>query len=176
MCCITSYAWALVFPLRLSRPPSALLGAGYVVGLALFGIALSLVLRAAVSPEQSLRIRLGLIGLLLVVSLGLWPPAFAWAEPGQEPWAWMAGFVIGATALAVPWAGVGVAAGLGAMAVIGAVVFRGSVVANLATALGCAAGMWLLGLVLVWLLGLLRAAEAGRTPRPGSRSPRSVCG
>jgi two-component system sensor histidine kinase DesK len=53
------------------------------------------------------------------------------------------------------------------MAVIGAVVFDGSVVANLAIALGCAAGMWLLGLVLVWMLGLLRAAEAGRDAEAG---------
>ena len=164
---IFSYAWALVFPLRLSRPPSALLAAGYVVGLALFGVALSLVLRAAVSPEQSPRSRLRLIGLLVVVSLGLWPPAFAWAEPGQEPWAWMAGFAIGATALAVPSAGVGAAAGLGGAALIGAVVFDGSVIANLVIALGCGLGMWLLGLVLVWLLGLLAAAEAGRDAEAG---------
>jgi two-component system sensor histidine kinase DesK len=164
---ISSYAWAPVFPLRLSRPPSPLLTAAYVVGLALLVVALSLVLRSAVSPAQSRRTRLGSIGLLVAVSLALWLPASAWAEPGQEPWAWTAGFVIGATGLAVPWAGVGAAAGLGAMAVVGAVVFDGSVVANLATALGSAAGMWLLGLVLVWLLGLLRAAEAGRDAEAG---------
>jgi two-component system, NarL family, sensor histidine kinase DesK len=157
-----SYGWALVFPLRLSRPPSGLLATTYVVGLALFGGALALVLRSAVSPEQSQRTRIALVGVLVILTLGLWAPAYAWAVPGQEPWAWMAGFAIGACALAVQWAGVMVAVGLGAMAAVGAVVFDGSVVANLGFALGSAAVVWLTGLLLVWLLGLLWAAEAGR--------------
>jgi len=74
----------------------------------------------------------------------------------------VAGFAIGACALAVPRAGVIVAVGLGAMAAAGAVVFDGSVVQNLVFALGSAAVVWLTGLVLVWLLGLVWAAEAGR--------------
>ncbi len=164
---LLSYAWALVVPLRLTRPPSALLTAAYVVGLALFGGALALVLRAAVSPGQSPRTRVRLIGLLVVVSLGLWPPSFAWAEAGHEPWAWVAGFVIGASALAVPRAGVVVAVGLGVMAVLGAVVFDGAVAANLGIAIGSGVVVWLTGLVLVWLLGLLWAAEAGRDAEAG---------
>jgi two-component system, NarL family, sensor histidine kinase DesK len=159
---LVSYGWALVVPLRLSRPPSGLLATTYVVGLALFGGALALVLRSAVSPEQSQRTRIALIGVLVIVTLGLWLPAYAWAVPGQEPWAWVAGFAIGACALAVPRAGVIVAVGLGAMAAAGAVVFDGSVVQNLGFALGSAAVVWLTGLVLVWLLGLVWAAEAGR--------------
>ncbi len=164
---LVSYAWALVVPLRLARPPSALLTAVYVVMLALFGAALALVLRAAVSPGQPLRTRVRLIGLLVVVSLGLWPASFAWAEPGSEPWAWVAGLVIGASALAVPRAGVVVAVGLGAMAVLGAVVFHGTVAANLGIAMGSGVVVWLTGLVLVWLLGLLWAAEAGRDAEAG---------
>src|SRR5918998_1080167 len=132
---LASYAWALVIPLRLTRPPSALLTVVYVIGLALFGGALALVLRAAVSPGQSPRTRLRLIGFLVVVSLGLWPPSFAWAEAGSEPWAWVAGFVIGASALAVPRAGVVVAVGLGVMAVGGAVVFDDAVAPNLGIAI-----------------------------------------
>jgi two-component system sensor histidine kinase DesK len=159
---LVSYGWALVFPLRLSQPPWGLLAATYVVGLVLFGGALALVLRSAVSPEQSQRTRIALVGVLVIVTLGLWLPAYAWAVPGQEPWAWVAGFAIGACALAVPRAGVVVAVGLGAMAAAGAVVFDGSVVANLGFALGSAAVVWLTGLVLVWLLGLVWAAEAGR--------------
>lgn len=159
---LVSYGWALVFPLRLSRPPSGLLGTTYVVGLALFGGALALVLRSAVSPEQSQRTRIALVVGLVIVTFGLWVPAYAWAVPGQEPWAWMAGFAIGACVLAVPWAGVIAAVGLGAMAAAGAVVFDGSVVQNLGFALGSAAVVWLTGLVLVWLLGLVWAAEAGR--------------
>ncbi|WP_222262917.1 sensor histidine kinase [Modestobacter marinus] len=164
---LLSYAWALVVPLRLTRPPSALTTAGYVVGLAVFGAALALVLRAAVSPGQSERIRIRLIGLLVVVSLALWPPSFAWAEPGHEPWAWVAGFVIGASALAVPRAGVVVAVGLGVMAVTGAVAFDGAVAASLGTAIGSGVVVWLTGLVLVWLLGLLWAAERGRDAEAG---------
>jgi len=133
-----------------------------VVGLALFGGALALVLRSAVSPEQSQRTRIALVVGLVIVTFGLWVPAYAWAVPGQEPWAWMAGFAIGACVLAVPWAGVIAAVGLGAMAAAGAVVFDGSVVQNLGFALGSAAVVWLTGLVLVWLLGLVWAAEAGR--------------
>ena len=143
-------------------PPSALLATTYVVGIALFGGALALVLRSAVSPEQSQRTRITLIGVLAIVTLGLWAPAYAWAVPDQEPWACMAGFAIGACALAVPRAGVMVTVGLGAMAAAGAVVFDGSVVENLGFALGSAAVVWLTGLVLVWLLGLVWAAEAGR--------------
>jgi two-component system sensor histidine kinase DesK len=159
---LVSYGWALVLPLRLSRPPSGLLATTYPVGLALFGGALALVLRSAVSPEQSQRTRIALVGVLVIMTLGLWLPAYAWAVPGQEPWAWVAGFAIGACGLAVPRAGVVVAVGLGAMAAVGAVVFDDSVVQNLGFALGSAAVVWLTGLVLVWLLGLLWAAEAGR--------------
>ena len=159
---LVSYGWALIFPLRLTRPPSGLLAAMYVVGLALYGAALALVLRSAVSPEQSQRTRIALVGVLVVVTLALWPPAYAWAVPGQEPWAWVSGFAIGACALAVPRAGAVVAVGLGAMAAAGAVVFDGSVVKSLGFSLGSAAVVWLTGLVLVWLLGLVWAAEAGR--------------
>ena len=151
---LVSYGWALIFPLRLTRPPSGLLATTYVVGLALYGGSLALVLRSAVSREQSQRTRIALVGVLVVVTLALWPPAYAWAVPGQEPWAWVAGFAIGACALAVPRAGVVVAVGLGAMAAAGAVVFDGSVVKNLGFTLGSAA--------VVWLLGLVWAAEAGR--------------
>jgi two-component system sensor histidine kinase DesK len=164
---LASYAWALVFPLRLSRPPSALLTTAYVVGLVLFGAALTLVLRASVSPEQSARTRIGLVGSLVAVTLGLWLPAFAWAEPGHEPWAWVAGFAVGASALADRRAGVGAAVVLVAGAIVGAAVFDGSVAANLGIMLGAAAVVWLMGLLLVWLLGLVWAAEAGRDAEAG---------
>ena len=124
-------------------------------------------LRAAVPPEHSPRARLRLIGLLVVATLALWPLAFAWPERSEEPWAWVAGFAIGASALADPRAGVAVAVGLGSMAVTGAVVFDGDPAAQLAVALGTGVAMWLAGLVIVWLLGLLRAAEAGRDAEAG---------
>jgi two-component system sensor histidine kinase DesK len=164
---LVSNAWALVIPLRLTRPPSAALEAAFVFGLVLFGGALAVVLRAAVTREQSARDRLGLIGLLVAVSLALWLPAFAWAEPGGEPWAWLAGFAIGASALTVPWVGPVVAAGLGSMAVIGAIVYDGAAAVNLGIALGTGVVVWLAGVALVWLLGLLWAAEAGREAEAG---------
>lgn len=159
---LVSYAWALVFPLRLTRPPSAPQTTLYVAGLALLGAVLALVLRAAVSPEQPPRFRIGLVVLLVAVCLGLWWPAFAWAESEQQPWAWVAGFAIGAGALADLRAGAGAATILVAAAVTGAGVFDESILANLAISLGGAAVVWLMGLVLVWLLDLVSAAEAGR--------------
>jgi DNA-binding CsgD family transcriptional regulator len=27
------------------------------------------------------------VGVLVIVTLGLWAPSYAWAVPGQEPWA-----------------------------------------------------------------------------------------
>jgi two-component system, NarL family, sensor histidine kinase DesK len=157
-----SFGWVLVFPLRLTHPPSGPLGMLYVVGLVLLGGVLALVLRSAVSPEQPRAKRLALIGALAVVTLGLWLPTYAWAEQGHEPWAWVAGFTIGACALSVPRAGVIVAVGLAGMAGIGAVMFDGSVVENIGYALGSGALIWLSGLLLVWLLRLVWAAEAGR--------------
>ncbi|TWD73158.1 two-component system sensor histidine kinase DesK [Kribbella amoyensis] len=164
---LISYAWALVFPLRLTQPPTTVLSTAYVVGLALFGAALTLVLVAAVTPERSPRAWLKLIGVLVAVSLVLWLPAYEWAEAGQEPWAWLAGFAIGASALADPRAGGGAAVVLVGAAVLGAVVHDGSVVANLAIVVGCAVTVWLMGLVLVWLLRLIWAAEAGREAEAG---------
>lgn len=164
---LASFAWALVFPLRLTRPPSAPLTTVYVAGLALIGAALALVLRAAVSPEQSTRSRVRLVGLVAVACLALWWPAFAWAEAGQEPWAWVAGFAIGASALADLRAASGAAALLTAAAAAGAAIFDGSVTANLTITLVGATAMWLLGVVFVWLLGLLWAAEAGRDAEAG---------
>jgi two-component system, NarL family, sensor histidine kinase DesK len=164
---LLSYAWALVVPLRLTRPPSAPTTAAYVVGLAVFGGALALVLRAAVSPGQTRRTRIRLIGLLVLVSLGLWLPSFAWAEAGSEPWGWVAGFALGASALAVPRAGAGVAVLLGGAAALGAVAFDAGVAASLGTAIGSGLVVWLTGLVLVWLLGLLAAAELGRDAEAG---------
>jgi two-component system sensor histidine kinase DesK len=164
---LVSNAWSLLIPLRFTRPPSTALAAVFVLGLVICGGALVLVLRAAVTREQSPRRRLGMVGLLMAVCLALWLPAFAWAEPGREPWAWLAGFVIGASALVVPRAGVVVAVGLGAMAVVGAIAYDGAVAAHLGIALGTGAAVWLAGVVLVWLLGLLWEAEAGRDAQAG---------
>ncbi|MEV0201446.1 histidine kinase [Nonomuraea sp. NPDC050691] len=159
---IVNFAWALVIPWSLTRPPSALLTAAFAGGLVVFGMALVLVLRSAVSPAPSPGTRPRLVGLLSIVSLALWLPSFAWAETGQEPWSWLAGCAIGASALVTLRAGVVVAIVLGVAAMAGGVVFGGSVPANVLITLGCAAVVWLMGQVPVWLLRLLWVAKAGR--------------
>ncbi|WP_370619800.1 sensor histidine kinase [Mumia sp. Pv 4-285] len=164
---VMAYAWALVFPLRLSDPPSTVLAVVYVIGLACYAVALAMVLRASVSPYQSRATRALLVGTLAVVTLGLWPPGFAWAEPGQAAWVWIAGFAIGASVLADVRAGLTSGVALVAASAIGAGVFGGSVVEYVAVTIGCAAALWLMGVVLVWLLDLLWAAEAGRDAEAG---------
>jgi len=159
---VFSFAWVLVFPVRLTRPPTTALTVAYGAGLALFVAVQALVLRAAVSPEQPVRARLRAIAALVAVALALWLPAFAWAEPGRTPWAWLAGFAAGAAVLAHPATGAGTAVGLAVVAAIGAAVFGGSLLTNAAVVLGITVALWLAGLVLVWLLRLLAEAEAGR--------------
>jgi two-component system sensor histidine kinase DesK len=159
---VFSFAWVLVFPVRLTRPPTTALTTAYGAGLALFVVVQAMVLRAAVGPEQPVRARLRAIAALVVVALALWLPAFAWAEPGRTPWAWLAGFAAGAAVLAHPAAGAGTALALAVVAAAGAAVFGGSLLTNAAVVLGIAVALWLAGLVLVWLLRLLAEAEGGR--------------
>lgn len=158
---VSSFAWVLVFPVRLTSPPAGALAVGYSVALAVFAVLLAAVLRAAVTPAAAPRPVI-LVTALLTVSLGLWMPTHLWAEPAQEPWAWMAGFVVGACAVASARLGVLAAVVLGAAALLGAIVFDGSVLANLGSTFGAGLLSWLIGWVLVWLLRLVRAAEAGQ--------------
>ncbi len=159
---VAGFAWAFVFPLRMARPPSTPLLGAYLAGLAAVGAALFVVLRSAVHPGRWPRSTTVGPGLLLLACLGVWLPTYSWAEPGQQPWAWLAGFAIGASALADRRAGSVAALVLGAAAAAGAVAFGRSVVAGVAIALGCALAVWIAELSLVWLLGVVRAAEAGR--------------
>lgn len=158
---VSSFAWVLVFPLRLTSPPDGVLGVGYLVALAVFAVLLTAVLGAAVIPTASPWPAM-LVAALLLTSLALWAPTYLWANPDQEPWAWLAGFVVGACALVSARLGVLTAVILGAAAVLGAIVFEGSVLANLGIAAGAGLASWLVGWVLVWLLRLVRAAQAGR--------------
>ena len=159
---LAGFGWVFAFPLSLTRPPAGFPLAAYTVGLLVFGVALLLVVRSAVYPPRRPRTTLVRVGLLLLATLAVWAPTYAWAHPGHEPWAWVAGFAVGAATLADPRAGTAAALVLAGAAAGGAVVFGGSVLANVAIALGCALGLWLVQLALVWLLGLVRAAEAGR--------------
>lgn len=159
---MASFAWALIIPLSLTEPPSAPLSALLFVSLCVFGIALVLALWVAVSLAPSFGTRLSSVALLSAVSLALWLPAYSWAESGEEPWAWLAGFAIAASALVTWRAGVVAAVVLGVAAVIGGAVFDDAIAANVLTTFGCALAVWLMCQVLVWLLRLLWAAQSGR--------------
>jgi two-component system sensor histidine kinase DesK len=159
---VVGFAWAFVFPLRMTHPPSPPLLGAYLAGLVAVGAALLVVLHSAVHPGKWPRSTTVGPGLLLLACLGVWLPTYSWADPGQQPWAWLAGFAIGASALADRRAGAVAALVLGAAAAAGAAVFDRSAVVGAAIALGGALVVWAAELSLVWLLGLVRAAEAGR--------------
>ncbi|MFC3688836.1 sensor histidine kinase [Aquipuribacter hungaricus] len=160
--------WGVLLPLALVDPPSR--AAWLLVGAlaAASGAALVLLLRAAVTPWVGSRTRDGLVAVLLASALALWPVVGAWAAPGQEPWAWLAGTVVGVLLLVLaPRAVLALGGALVAVAVVGAVVWGQSVPQTLGFTVGTAALVVLMGQVLVWLLRLLVAAEAGREAEAG---------
>ena len=159
----SNVVWAVGIPLSLTELTPAALAVAVVVLLALHSVAYLAVLRAAVSPWLGSRTRAQLMAGLVLSTLALWPLMAPRAEPGQEPWAWLAAFVIGAAPLVVswPWAGA-IAAGLGGLAALGAVLWQDSVLQALAFSLGGGVVAAIIGLFVVWMLRLLAAAEAGR--------------
>jgi two-component system sensor histidine kinase DesK len=159
---VVGFAWAFVFPLRMTHPPSPPLLGAYLAGLVAVGAALLVVLHSAVHPGKWPRSTTVGPGLLVLACLGVWLPTYSWADPSQQPWAWLAGFAIGACALADRRAGSVAALVLGAAAAAGAAAFDRSAVVGAAIALGCALAVWIAELSLVWLLGVVRAAEAGK--------------
>lgn len=161
-------AWAVLLPVALVDPPSVsawLLVAVLAVAAA---AALVLVLRAAVTPWMASRARHALVAVMLAVVLALWPVTSAWAAPGQEPWAWLAGTAVGVLPLVLrPGAAVAVGVTVVAVAVAGALIWGQSVPQTLGLTVGTAALVILMGQVLVWLLRLLVAAEAGQEAEAG---------
>ncbi|WP_214106122.1 sensor histidine kinase [Acrocarpospora catenulata] len=157
-----SFAWAIVIMVSLTEAPSPLPAAVFVLGMLPLGGAFVLVSRVVVDPVPSQRAGSWSVALLVAVSLALWWPTYAWARSGEEPWAWLAGFAVAACTL-VSWpAGVTAAVVLGGAAAVGGVVFDSPVTTHLLTTFGCAAVVWLMCQVLVWLLRLAWAAQAGR--------------
>jgi two-component system sensor histidine kinase DesK len=159
----SNVVWAVGIPFSLTELTAPPIFAAVVVLLALHAVAYLAVLRAAVSPWLGSRARGQLMACLLLTTAVLWPLMAPRAEAGQEPWAWLAAFVIGAAPLVVswPWAGA-IAAGLGALAALGAVIWQDSVPQALAFTLGGGAVAAVVGLFVIWMLRLLTAAEAGR--------------
>ncbi len=161
-------AWAVVLPVALVEPPSVSAWLLVAVLAAAAATALVLVLRAAVTPWVTSRARHVLLAVLVGVVLALWPVTSVWAAPGQEPWAWLAGTTVGVLPLVLrPVAALAVGAALVAVGVAGAVVWGQSVPQTVGLTLGTAALVILMGQVLVWLLRLLVAAEAGREAEAG---------
>lgn len=156
------FAWAVIVPISLTAPPTVFLGAAFLAGMAGFGAVLVLVLWTAVSPRPSPATAWAMIAMLLVVSLALWAPTHLWAERGEQPWAWLAGFAIAACALVSRPSGVVMAVVLGAAAWIGGIAFDGEIAAAVLTLLGSAVVVWAMCQALVWLLRLLWTAQAGK--------------
>ncbi|TRY17319.1 hypothetical protein FOJ82_12270 [Tessaracoccus rhinocerotis] len=156
------FAWAVVIPLSLSTPPTPLLAALHASGLAVYGATLLLVLWASVWVQADASATWWCAVAVVAVSLGLWFPGHAWAEPGGHPWAWVGGFTTAACAV-LGWrsaAPAGITMALAAYG--GSVAFERPAAAVLLTMLGCALVVWAMSQALVWLLRLLWAAQAAR--------------
>ncbi|MBB5790427.1 sensor histidine kinase [Jiangella mangrovi] len=160
-------AWVVVIPWRMVRPPTPVLDAAFAAGLLAVAIVTGMMLRSAATARDGARgrarVRRTPGGAAVLVTLGLWWPAYQWAVPGDAPWAWLAGMVAGAVALALPWtvtAGV-VLAHTGA-ATAGALAFGTSVLTQVLTVWGAAAAVVVMLHALVWLLGLLHDSERAR--------------
>lgn len=156
------FAWAVIIPWSLTAPPTVLLSTLYVVGLTGFGAALLWVLWSAVSPDTTSGAKWFRAALLVTVSLTLWAPAHLWAEPGHQPWAWLAGFAIAACALLGWHMGAAAAGTLAAATLIGGQVIHASLAVGVLITLTTAAAVWVMCQGLVWMLRLLWEAQAGR--------------
>jgi two-component system, NarL family, sensor histidine kinase DesK len=165
---LTNVPWVVGLPVLGTRAPTGPAVLLLWVLVAVLAVALVLVLWAAVTPWLQPRTRGWLMAGLVAATLAWWPVAFAWALPGAQPWAWVAGFAVGVAPLVLRWpAALGVGALLTAAAGAGALVFDEPVVRYLAITLGLAAVTVLMGQVVVWMLRLLVAAEAGREAEAG---------
>ena len=160
---LTNVGWVVALPVLLIRPPTPAAAVLLGILLALLAAAYVLLLRAAVTPWVAERTRTGLLGAVVAATFALLPVCALWPEPGQEPWAWLAGFAAGVAPLVLRWrAAVALGGGIAAVAVLGAVLAGQSAVQTLLITVGIAATVIAMGQVAVWLLRLLVAAEAGR--------------
>jgi two-component system sensor histidine kinase DesK len=159
----SNVVWAVGIPLSLTELAPWWAAAAVSALLAVHAVAYLAALRGAVSPWIDAQTRGRLMAGLVLTTVALWPLMAPRAEPGQEPWAWLAAFVIGVAPLLVrwPWAGA-IAAGLGGLAALGAVLWHSSVLQSLAFSLGGGAVAAIIGVFVVWMLRLLVAADAGR--------------
>ena len=159
----SNVVWAVGIPLSRTELAPWWIVVTAIALLALYAVAYVAVARSAVSPWIDSRSRARLASGLILTTVALWPVLYSGAVPGEEPWAWLAAFAIGASPLVVPWRAAGlVAVGLGGLAVLGAVLWGGSVLQSLAFSLVGGAIVAIVGAFVVWMLRLLVAAEAAR--------------
>lgn len=156
------FVWAPIIAMSFTEPPTVLFTAAFAGGLVLFGFALMRVLLDAVHPGFVLAAGLRKAMLLTTACLVLWTPTYLWATPGEQPWAWLAGFAIAASALVSWQSGVTALIVLGGGAAVGGAVFEGSPVPGVVTACGCAGAVWAMCQVLVSIHRLWVAAQDGR--------------
>lgn len=159
---LASFAWAPIIAMSFTAPPTPVLTAAFVGGLVLLGLALLAVLLDVVDPVSAPAARRWKATVLAALTLLLWAPTFRWADQGEQPWAWLAGFVVAACALTSRPIGIGTAVVLGAAAGVGGAVFDGSALRNLLTTLGVALTVWGMCQALVWLHRLWWSAQDGR--------------
>ena len=165
---LVNVGWAVGLPLTLSQPPTPAAGALLAILATAFGIALALILWAAATPWWEQRVRVRLLVGVVAVAAALWPTLYAWAEPGEEPWAWVAGFTMGVGPLVLRWrTAAALGAVLSAAAAAGALAWGQSLPQNVLIAVGTAAAVIVMGQVLVWMLRLLVAAEGARDAEIG---------
>lgn len=158
---LASFMWVVIIPVSLTQPPSPVGSMVLTLGMVLLSAAMVLVLHAAVSQTVPVGGVLWRVALLVAIAVALWLPLHVWAEPGELPWAWLAGFVVAACGLVGIRLGVVAAVVLGSAAVYAGVAFD-SGADELLVMVGCALALWLVCQAIVWLFRLLRAAQAGR--------------
>ena len=159
---LASFAWAPIIALSFTAPPTPLLTVAFVGGLVLLGLALLLVLLDVVALAQDRVSRRWKVTLLVALTVALWAPTFSWAEPGEQPWAWVAGFVVAASGMGGWRSGVVAAVVLGGATAAGGAVFDGSALPSVVTTFGVALTVWAMCQALVWLHRLWWSAQDGR--------------
>ena len=153
-----TFVGTAVVPLVLTSPPPGAATVALALAFLTFLALLVTVLWVAVRPGA--RGARWAAPALVLATVGMWFPLRAWAQEGQDPWAWLAGLTVAACALVGARSGVVAVVVLTAVAVIGGP--DGTVGERLLTAGACALALWLMCQVMVWLLRLLAAADAER--------------
>lgn len=145
-------------------PDGVLAAVALIVIVAAHGVIQLVAQRAAVSTDADSRRRDWSGAALVAVTLAAWVPFFVWAERDEEPWSWLAGFAVGTVVLVVrAWIATAVLAAFFGLAAAGALIWHGQLAQTLIFFAVGAVATSIMTLVVVWMLRLALAAEAGRS-------------